>query len=72
MLTAAAVRGGLEPDLLCEVVWWQSDDHWEFTFYGRGHHPRLGRPPGNSVEEVVEQLAELHGIPPEPLAGEQP
>lgn len=26
VLTSASVRGGLEPDLLDEVIWWHTDD----------------------------------------------
>ena len=31
VLAAAAARGGVEPDLLDEVVWWQSDDFWFYA-----------------------------------------
>ncbi|MBV8160583.1 MAG: hypothetical protein JO265_06635 [Acidimicrobiia bacterium] len=30
VLTAAAARGGLEPDLLDEVIWWHEDDFWRY------------------------------------------
>lgn len=31
VLAIGATRGGIEPDLLDEVVWWQSDDFWWFA-----------------------------------------
>jgi hypothetical protein len=33
ILAAAALRGGTEPDLLGEVVWWQTDDFWQYAMY---------------------------------------
>lgn len=33
ILTSASVQGGLEPDLLDEVVWWHSDDYWRYALY---------------------------------------
>jgi hypothetical protein len=33
ILAAAAIGGGAEPDLLDEVVWWQTDDFWEYALY---------------------------------------
>jgi hypothetical protein len=32
-LTAAAVHGGTEPDLLDEVAWWQDDDFWRYAMF---------------------------------------
>ena len=31
VLAIGATRGGIEPDLLDEVVWWQTDDFWWFA-----------------------------------------
>jgi hypothetical protein len=31
VLAAAAARGGLDPDLLDEVAWWQTDDFWSYA-----------------------------------------
>ncbi len=31
ILAAASGRGGIEPDLLDEVVWWQTDDFWWYA-----------------------------------------
>jgi hypothetical protein len=33
ILAAAAIAGGAEPDLLDEVVWWQTDDFWQYAMY---------------------------------------
>jgi hypothetical protein len=32
LLAAAATRGGVEPDLLDEVVWWHTDDFWRYGY----------------------------------------
>jgi hypothetical protein len=31
ILAGAAARGGIEPDLLDEVAWWQADDFWWYA-----------------------------------------
>ncbi len=31
VLAIGATRGGIEPDLLDEVVWWQADDFWWYA-----------------------------------------
>jgi hypothetical protein len=28
-----ALHGGTEPDLLDEVVWWQTDDFWQYALF---------------------------------------
>jgi hypothetical protein len=33
VLASASLRGGLEPDLLGEVIWWQSDDFWRYALW---------------------------------------
>ena len=33
LLAAAALHGGAEPDLLDEVVLWQTDDFWEYALF---------------------------------------
>ena len=30
LLATAALHGGVEPDLLDEVIWWQTDDFWHY------------------------------------------
>ncbi|MCP4968711.1 MAG: hypothetical protein GY926_26220 [bacterium] len=63
VLTSASVRGGLEPDLLDEVIWWHGDDYWRYALYAAvalirasGDHQAI------PVARFVEQLAELHDI----------
>jgi hypothetical protein len=33
VLAAATIRGGVEPDLLDEVAWWQTDDFWQYALF---------------------------------------
>jgi hypothetical protein len=33
VLAAAALRGGVEPDLLDEIAWWQTDDFWQYALF---------------------------------------
>lgn len=63
VLTSAALRGGLEPDLLGELYWWQTDDYWRYALYAAvaliraAAHRR-----GISVAEFAEVLAAQHDI----------
>ena len=63
VLTAAAARGGLEPDLLDEVIWWHADDFWR---YGLGAAVAIIRScadrMGVAVPEFARQLADRKGI----------
>lgn len=57
VLAAAALHGGAEPDLLDEVIWWQSDDFWHYALlatvaYIRAAAERAGVP----VSQVCEAL----------------
>ena len=59
VLAIGATRGGIEPDLLDEVVWWQTDDFWWFALAAavaiiRSCAERLGEP----VPTFVARLAE--------------
>ena len=63
ILTSASVRGGLEPDLLDEVIWWRTDDYWRYALYAavaliRASATHAGVP----VARLLEQLAERHGV----------
>jgi hypothetical protein len=63
VLTSASVRGGLEPDLLDEVMWWQADDYWHYALCAavaliRAGAERLGVP----VAQVAVQLADQHRV----------
>lgn len=70
VLCSAAMAGGLEPDLLDEVVWWGNDDFWRYGLFAavaliRASADHRGIP----VERVVAELAGRHGISLEdPLA----
>src|SRR2546430_11589391 len=47
VLAAAALHGGTEPDLLDEVVWWQTDDFWQYALFAAGaHNPPAPHPAG--------------------------
>lgn len=41
VLAAAALRGGVEPDLLDEVAWWQTDDFWQYALFAAVAHIRV-------------------------------
>jgi len=65
VLAAAAMHGGAEPDLLDEVVWWQTDDFWQYALlatvaYIRAAAERAGVP----LREACKELAERSGPPP--------
>lgn len=63
VLCSAAVAGGLEPDLLDEVIWWGTDDFWRYGLLAavaviRASAERRGVP----VQEVVIELADRHHV----------
>lgn len=63
VLTSAAWRAGLEPDLLDEVVWWHTDDYWLYALFAtvaviRACSARLDIP----VAEFTKRLAGVHGL----------
>lgn len=63
VLTSAAVRGGFEPDLLDEVIWWPNDDYWRYALCAAvGLIRAAADRRGVSVSHLVQQLAELHGV----------
>lgn len=70
VLSSAAMAGGLEPDLLDEVVWWGNDDFWRYGLYAAVAFIRVSADRrGIPVERVVAELAGRHGISLEdPLA----
>ncbi len=66
VLACAARAGGLEVDLLDEVVWWGSDDYYDYDYAAcaavaliRAAADRLGVP----AATVAHRLAERAGIP---------
>ena len=63
ILAIAAGRGGVEPDLLDEIVWWRTDDFWSYALAGvtaiiRACADRLEL----SVPQIAAQLASSAGI----------
>ena len=63
VLCSAAVAGGLEPDLLDEVLWWGTDDFWRYGLLAAVAFIRASADRrGISVEHVVAELADRHGI----------
>lgn len=63
MLCAAALAGGLEPDLLEEVYWWRTDDFWRYGMLAAVALVRAGADArGVSVEQLASDLAERHHI----------
>jgi hypothetical protein len=65
VLAAAAQHGGVEPDLLDEVVWWQTDDFWQYALFAavayiRAAADRSGAP----VAQVCRDLAHRLGLQP--------
>ena len=63
ILTSSAVGGGLEPDLLDEVVWWRNDDYWRYALYAAVALIRVSAERQSvSVTRLVQQLAEQHGV----------
>jgi hypothetical protein len=63
LLTSASVRGGLDPDLLDEVIWWGTDDYWRYALYAAVALIRaVADRQGVTVTRIVEQLAQHHQI----------
>ena len=64
VLAAAALHGGTEPDLLDEVVWWQTDDFWQYALFAavayiRAAASRAGVP----LRQACQDLAGRPGHP---------
>ena len=60
---AAMIRAGVDPDLLGEVYWWQTDDLWMWALdalvlYVRAAADRTGEP----VASPCQRLAARHGV----------
>jgi hypothetical protein len=63
VLVAAAAHGGLEPDVLDEVAWWQTDDFWSYALAAVVAIIRsCAERAGISVPNFAEQLAGRIGI----------
>ena len=62
IMAAAALRGGTEPDLLSEVVWWQTDDFWQYALYAAAAYIRATAGRADvSVRQACQELAERDG-----------
>lgn len=62
VMSSAGLRGGLEPDLLDEVAYW-NDDYWRYALFAaialtRASAAKTGR----SVADLAGQVATLHGV----------
>ena len=63
VLAAAATRGGLDPDLLEEVSWWQTDDFWHYALLAAVAIIRsCADHMGADVGSLVRHLADRNGI----------
>ena len=63
LLTSGSLRGGLEPDLLDEVMWWHADDYWRYALYAAVALIRAAADhQAISVAELVQQLGAHHDI----------
>ena len=59
ILCCAAVQGGLKPDLLDEVIWWQTDDFWRYSLLAAVALIRAcADRQGVSVPELAHRLAD--------------
>ncbi len=63
VLTAAALRAGIEPDLFDDAAWWQTDDYWRWSLLGavaliRACAHKRDLP----VETMAGQLADRLGV----------
>ncbi len=66
VLAAAALHGGVEPDLLDEVAWWQADDFWQYALlaavaYIRAAADRAGVPVRQACQELTERPGQPSG-----------
>ena len=60
---AAMIRAGVDPGLLDEVIWWQSDDLWVWSLDALAVYVRVAADrTGVTVAEVCERLAQRHGV----------
>jgi hypothetical protein len=65
VLSAAALHGGAEPDLLDEIAWWQTDDFWQYALFAAVAYIRIiASRAGMPVSQVCQDLAQLPATPP--------
>jgi hypothetical protein len=58
VLAAAALHGGIDPDLLDEVAWWQTDDFWQYALFAtvayiRAAASRAGVPVHQACQDMA-------------------
>ena len=59
ILAAAALHGGAQPDLLDEVVWWQTDDFWQYALFAAIVYIRISASrKGLPVSQACQELAQ--------------
>jgi hypothetical protein len=67
VMAAAALRGGVEPDLLDEVAWWQTDDFWHYALFAAIAYIRAAANRASvPVRQACPQLAQGQGYPAGP------
>lgn len=49
----AVVRGGVEPDLLDEVAWWNTDDFWSYAIHVLAIYLRLTAEHLENTQHVI-------------------
>ena len=64
VLAAAALHGGIEPDLLDEVAWWQTDDLWLYALFAAVAYIRAAASrAGVRVGQACQDLGQRPGHP---------
>jgi hypothetical protein len=69
ILATGAARGGIDPDLLDEIIWWRTDDFWFYALAAsvaiiRACSDKRSRPIGEFVVDLGNRLGiELGGLP---------
>ena len=67
ILTSAALRAGLKPDLLDEVIWWRTDDYWRYALFAAvGLIRAAAAQQGIPAARLARHLAERHGVADRP------
>jgi hypothetical protein len=63
ILAIGAARGGIDPDLLEDVIWWQTDDFWFYALAAAAAIIRASAAKREvPVADLVGELALKHGI----------
>jgi hypothetical protein len=63
LLATAALHGGVEPDLLDEVSWWQTDDFWHYALLAAVTYIRAAAAHERvAVPAFCERLAAQQGV----------